>query len=226
MNKRIIGSIVLVIIVIIAIVGILYFYPGIEPVQPYCGDGICSNDENCTNCPEDCGPCPPPEHCGNGRCEPWLGENCQNCEIDCGECPPDMDGLGFRLPYNDVHVGDSFYVDVYLDPDPYNVGGWKLSISYDPTILQADYVVSGNEDIWVPALFDGGVIDNGIITYIQSWTAGACPNYKMDLCTIRFTALTTGNSALSFAYVKITDSNLVRIQDEITGNNNILEVKA
>jgi hypothetical protein len=25
---------------------------------PYCGDGLCSIDENCLNCPEDCGPCP------------------------------------------------------------------------------------------------------------------------------------------------------------------------
>ena len=25
---------------------------------PYCGDGICDSDENCYNCPVDCGPCP------------------------------------------------------------------------------------------------------------------------------------------------------------------------
>ena len=225
MSKRTVGCVALLIIAILAIVGILYYFPGIEPVQPYCGDGICSNDENCTNCPEDCGPCPPPEHCGNGRCEPELGENCFTCSEDCGDCPPDSNGLGFRLPYNDVSVGDSFYVDVYLDPGSFDVGGWKLSVSYDPAILQADYVVSGDENIWVPALFDGGLIDDGVITYIQSWTAGNCPNYKMDLCTIKFTALTTGSSALSFAYVKITNSNLDRIQDEIAWFNNIIEVK-
>jgi cellulose biosynthesis protein BcsQ len=27
---------------------------------PYCGDGVCGIDENCHNCPEDCGPCPQP----------------------------------------------------------------------------------------------------------------------------------------------------------------------
>ena len=41
-----------------------------------CGDGRCGNglnsfgeQENCDNCPADCGACPPPV-CGNGVCEP------------------------------------------------------------------------------------------------------------------------------------------------------------
>jgi len=43
-----------------------------------CGDSLCGPDENCSLCPEDCGPC-----CGNGVCEPGYGENCGNCPEDC-----------------------------------------------------------------------------------------------------------------------------------------------
>jgi hypothetical protein len=28
-----------------------------EPTPPYCGDGICNNNENCSTCPADCGSC-------------------------------------------------------------------------------------------------------------------------------------------------------------------------
>ncbi len=75
-----------------------------------CGDSICSGDETCLTCPEDCGKCPESVcgnddceilenclncendcgicnfECGNGECE--LGEDCNNCKIDCGECDP------------------------------------------------------------------------------------------------------------------------------------------
>lgn len=46
-----------------------------------CGDGVCNVDENCNECPEDCGLC-----CGNGMCEPDYGEDCATCEDDCGPC--------------------------------------------------------------------------------------------------------------------------------------------
>src|SRR5258708_24500952 len=29
--------------------------------HPYCGDGACNGVETCGTCPEDCGPCPPPD---------------------------------------------------------------------------------------------------------------------------------------------------------------------
>ena len=59
-----------------------YFEPD-EPDNSYCGDGGCDYDENCENCPEDCGPCP--SVCGNGECEP--GETYQNCPADCKKEP-------------------------------------------------------------------------------------------------------------------------------------------
>jgi hypothetical protein len=45
-------------------------------------NGVCEGEEDCTNCPSDCisgsgvG-------CGNGVCEPAIGENCESCPADC-----------------------------------------------------------------------------------------------------------------------------------------------
>jgi hypothetical protein len=47
-----------------------------------CGDGLCGDTENCSDCPGDCGEC-----CGNDVCEGLFGEDCATCPGDCGECP-------------------------------------------------------------------------------------------------------------------------------------------
>lgn len=41
--------------------------------------------ENCSNCPGDCGACPPA--CGDNTCNVGL-DTCANCPQDCGVCPP------------------------------------------------------------------------------------------------------------------------------------------
>ncbi len=41
---------------------------------PYCGDGYCGIGENCLNCPEDCGPCPP--------LPPGIGEDIDDEELE------------------------------------------------------------------------------------------------------------------------------------------------
>ena len=46
-------------------------------VATTCGDKICADGENCTNCASDCGAC----YCGDSLCT--SGENCQNCASDC-----------------------------------------------------------------------------------------------------------------------------------------------
>ncbi len=55
---------------------------GVVPEDPYCGDGTCDADEDCTSCEADCGACP--SVCGDGVCD--ADEDCASCEIDCGEC--------------------------------------------------------------------------------------------------------------------------------------------
>jgi len=53
--------------------------------RPFCcGDGYCAPSEDCASCPEDCGVCP---FCGDGICQPEIGETCLTCPEDCGECP-------------------------------------------------------------------------------------------------------------------------------------------
>ena len=44
-----------------------------------CGDGFCREEENSTNCPQDCGNVA--ASCGNGKCE--AGETTTNCPTDC-----------------------------------------------------------------------------------------------------------------------------------------------
>ncbi|MBU0894754.1 MAG: hypothetical protein KKF48_00635 [Nanoarchaeota archaeon] len=51
---------------------------------PYCGNNNCDTNENCSNCPSDCGEC---SYCGDGNCD--SDETCSTCEDDCGECSPD-----------------------------------------------------------------------------------------------------------------------------------------
>jgi hypothetical protein len=62
----------------------LNFYLKSNASAATCGNGVCEEGENCSNCSIDCGACGPT--CGNGVCEP--GENCSNCSIDCGSCGP------------------------------------------------------------------------------------------------------------------------------------------
>jgi len=49
---------------------------------PSCGDGQCIGVENCKNCWKDCGTC-----CGNGECQPELGEDSCSCPDDCPDDP-------------------------------------------------------------------------------------------------------------------------------------------
>jgi hypothetical protein len=48
----------------------------------HCGDGTCQPEEDCVNCPTDCGQCP--DLCGDGTCQPE--EDCHGCPEDCGVC--------------------------------------------------------------------------------------------------------------------------------------------
>ncbi len=53
----------------------------------YCGDGTCDADESCSTCSQDCGSCAPAEpYCGDGICNP--NESCSSCSQDCGTCQP------------------------------------------------------------------------------------------------------------------------------------------
>ena len=55
---------------------------------PTCGDGVCdpSLGEMCATCPEDCPIC---TDCGDGVCDATIDESCGNCAADCGACAGD-----------------------------------------------------------------------------------------------------------------------------------------
>jgi|GEM_PF-1603738 len=61
-----------------------------QVTRSFCGDKLCGEGEDCSNCPEDCGLCS--GECGNCKCE--RGENCTNCPVDCCGCG---DGVCNRL---------------------------------------------------------------------------------------------------------------------------------
>ena len=61
----------------------------VEGITYYCGDGLCSEIENCSTCKEDCGSCAKIDKevgpvCGNKVCE--EDETYETCCSDCG-CP-------------------------------------------------------------------------------------------------------------------------------------------
>jgi len=57
----------------------------IDGPAPFCGDGTCGFEEDCSSCAEDCGECAPSPTCGDGTCD--FDEDCSSCELDCGTCP-------------------------------------------------------------------------------------------------------------------------------------------
>ena len=78
-----------------------------------CGDGTCEGDENCENCPEDCG-CSEGEACVGGvcvsDCEPY--ENCAEAGIECGTAD---NGCGGELFCGNCDDGDNCTRDICND---------------------------------------------------------------------------------------------------------------
>jgi len=57
--------------------------------EPFCGDNICDENEDCSSCYEDCGECTEEFFCGDKICN--NNENCTTCEEDCGKCKLEID---------------------------------------------------------------------------------------------------------------------------------------
>lgn len=76
------------------------------PPDPYCGDEVCNEGEDCRSCPQDCGICPP--ECGDGECN--GEENCMTCEVDCGECEEPEPTPKTRARGGGSHCDHCFFV--------------------------------------------------------------------------------------------------------------------
>lgn len=83
-----------------------------------------SNPDVCLNCED---PLPADfSNCGNGICEPGLGEGCGNCSIDCRlpgfDGSPDNPGL-CPLPANDAVYFNACELGIVFGGPPYNQFG-------------------------------------------------------------------------------------------------------
>lgn len=107
-KKHALILLVVSVIVLIGVAASVGLFPGVQTngrpdndSQPpaveenVCGDDVCSGQETCLSCGQDCkcgsnkycnqqGECVTPQ-CGNGNCEPY--ESLENCCEDCGPCP-------------------------------------------------------------------------------------------------------------------------------------------
>ena len=59
---------------------------GVCDAQPTCGDGACAANENCIDCPQDCGDCTGPGDC----CEDTGTPGCQNAAVAQCVCAQDL----------------------------------------------------------------------------------------------------------------------------------------
>ena len=150
-------------------------------------------------------------------CEPELGENCKTCPADCGNCPPEYEGLGFRLPYSPVSVGDTFWLTIYADISNTALGGWKFTIGYNPNVIEL-IDVSVDSTIW---LFDKGTICSscGELQDVQAWTTQTELTEKMNLFRLKCKALSSGTSELSFKEYSVSDTSASNIHPALNDNS-------
>jgi hypothetical protein len=105
-----------------------------------------------------------------------------------------------------VGVGDSFSVDIVVDPDT-NIAGAQFSLSFDAAVLMANSVQEGNllSQDGAPTFFLPGTIDNGAgtITNVAGAIAlrGASVSQSGAVATVSFTATAVGASELHFGTV-------------------------
>lgn len=77
---------------------------GGEP-ESTCGDGTCDDDENCEDCPQDCGECPPELDCGDDIVDEGeicdgtnlTGQTCEGLGFNGGNLVCEIDCLNFRV---------------------------------------------------------------------------------------------------------------------------------
>jgi len=106
---------------------------------PVCDDdGVCEVDEDCDSCPNDC--ISGDVGCGNGVCEPDLGEDCLSCSADCR-------GKQTGKPSNRYCCGDGDGTGpVTCSYSRCNDDGWVCTDGPVYASCCGDYVCEGIED--------------------------------------------------------------------------------
>jgi C1A family cysteine protease len=109
-------------------------------------------------------------------------------------------------PSNTVGIGDTFTVDILMDPGT-DIVGAQLSLSFDPSVVTANSVAEGNllSEGGAPTFFLPGTIDNvaGMITNVAGAVAtpGESVSQSGAFATVSFTGTAVGASELHLGTV-------------------------
>lgn len=140
-----------------------------------CGDLICSSGE-CISCPTDC---TLSDCCGDGTCEPLVGETSTNCPVDCRIVP---------------------------QPTPGGGGGGgaeaeKNIILY--ILLPPEINIYGNDTVQIPVIFKniGEISLSGINILLE----GTIPNSTITIDTNYIPLLNVNKEVLTYLRVKTGD---------------------
>ena len=114
-------------------------------------------------------------------------------------------------PSKVVGVGETFTVDIVVDPDA-DIAGAQFGLSFDPSVLTANEVTEGNllSQGGASTYFIAGIIDNvaGTITGVFGTIMGGGETVSQSgiFATVSFTAGTAvGTSALDLTDVMVGD---------------------
>ena len=113
----------------------------------------------------------------------------------------------FEPPTQIVEKGDVFTASVYVEPADYVTGVNFVTISFDPTLLQANSVTEGDLFGGSAFLFEGGTIDNVAGTISDGYALVQAADSVIDpgsIFVIEFTAQNTlGTSDLLISGVTV-----------------------
>jgi hypothetical protein len=126
--------------------------------------------------------------------------------------------------------GQSLSIDVLVDPDGEMIGGYALTLTFDPAILRFQALdfgsaLGGPEDSIQDVIDNGITLDVAEVSLLEPLPQNGNP---FRLFTLRFLALTVGDSLLSFSDTQLTDAlglalpasvmtGLVRVEPSPTG---------
>ena len=123
----------------------------------------------------------------------------------------------FEPPSQTVEKAETFDASYYIEPTDYIMGANFVTISFDPTLLQANSVTEGDffDSVGGAMMFSGGTINNTAGTIKDGYAlvlAGNAVNTNGSLFVISFTAQNKlGTSALTLSGVSVKNASGVNI---------------
>jgi hypothetical protein len=123
-----------------------------------------------------------------------------------------------------VGIGDTFTVNVFVNPVT-AIAGVQFSLSFTPSILQANSVTEGNllSQGGASTFFQPGTTNNGAgtITNVAGAiiTPGASVSQNGTFATVSFTATAAGTSALTLSGVVVGNKDGVAVATTVTSGS-------